>query len=137
MGISYLFVNFNLFDIVHNLDHILINLGTLFVSIFEIISLGLIVIAGYKGIINYIKKDENTSLKLLHDFSIGLSFLLGGEILNTVIITHSLQELALVGGLIVIRVILTILIHWELTQDKKDKELAKGFGIHNDKETKI
>ena len=113
--------------IIDNLYSLLYILGELFVVMFELLALLLIVFAGIKGIINYIKKDENTSLVLLHDFSIGLSFLLGGEILNTVIITHSLQELVLVGGLIVIRVVITVLIHWELTQDKKEKEKEKAL----------
>ncbi len=97
--------------------------GDFFVALFELVALVMIIIAGVRGLILYLKKDDNTALELLKGFSVGLSFLLGGEILKTVIITHDLTELMIVGGLVLIRVAISVLIHWEMEHEKKEHEM--------------
>ena len=48
-----------------------------------------------------------------------LQFKLGGEILRTVVI-REVSEILLVGGIIVLRIALTILIHWEIKNSKNE-----------------
>ncbi len=113
-----------MFDMITSvLKTVLYESGDLIITIFELIALAMICIAGIRGFILYCKKDENTSIELLKGFSIGLSFLLGGEILKTVIVLHDITELIIVGGLVIIRVAISILIHWEIVQEKKEHDL--------------
>ena len=61
-------------------------------------------------------------MDLLKGFSTGLSFLLGAEILKTIAL-EEVSELMMVGGVIVMRVALSILIHWEMKQEQHEREL--------------
>lgn len=89
--------------------------GTL---MFEFIGVIILVLAGLVGIYNFIKKNPYTRLELAKGMSLGLEFKMGGEILRTVAVTRW-NDLALVGGIILLRAALAFLIHWEM---KKDEE---------------
>ena len=53
--------------------------------------------------------------------ALALEFKMGAEIIKTVII-HDLEELAILGVVIVIRALLSVIIHWEMRTDAKEKE---------------
>ena len=48
--------------------------------------------------------------------ALALEFKMGAEIIKTVII-HNLEELAILGVVIVIRALLAVIIHWEIRND--------------------
>ena len=50
--------------------------------------------------------------------SLALEFKMGAEIIKTVII-HNLNELAILGIVIIIRALLAFLIHWEIRLEEK------------------
>ena len=52
--------------------------------------------------------------------TLALEFMLGGEILRTVI-AHELSDILIVGAIIVLRVALTLLIHWESKHLEEDE----------------
>lgn len=56
--------------------------------------------------------------------SLALTFKMGAEIINTVII-HNLQELSILGAVILIRAFLAIIIHWELKAERAESDLEK------------
>ena len=58
--------------------------------------------------------------------AMGLEFKLGSEILRTVIV-RSLSEIAIVGSIIALRAVLTVLIHWEIRNEKADEAAAADF----------
>ena len=96
--------------------------GEVAVLFFELLALIIIIYAGCKGAISLFKKEDNVALDLLKGFSTGLSFLLGAEILKTIAL-EEVSELMMVGGVIVMRVALSILIHWEMKQEQHEREL--------------
>ena len=51
--------------------------------------------------------------------ALALEFKMGAEIIKTVII-HNLEELAIIGIVIVIRALLAFIIHWEIRTDEKE-----------------
>ena len=51
----------------------------------------------------------------------GLEFKLGSEILRTVIV-REFREIWLVGAIILLRASLTLLIHWEITNEERTAE---------------
>lgn len=99
------------------LEETLRNIVDLAILLFEYIGVGIIIFAGVRGIIHYIKRDPNTKLLLAKGLAMGLEFKLGSEILRTVVV-RELSEIYIVAGIIVLRAILTVLIHWEIKNDE-------------------
>lgn len=66
----------------------------------------------------------NIKLKLAKSLELGLEFKLGAEILKTVLI-HSIDELLILSAVVVLRVIMTFVIHWEIknSEEEAKKEL--------------
>lgn len=101
------------------LETLLHSFANLAILLFEYIGVGVITFAGIQGIVNYIRKAPDTRLILAKGLAMGLEFKLGSEILRTVII-RNIEEIFIVAGIIVLRAILTILIHWEIKNDKEE-----------------
>lgn len=99
--------------------HSFINLAML---LFEYIGVCVITFAGIQGIINYIRRKPDTRLILAKGLAMGLEFKLGSEILRTVVV-RSLEEIYIVAGIIALRAILTILIHWEIKNEENEEHL--------------
>ena len=105
----------------NTLNIILNNFIDIAILLFEFVGAIIIVIAGIKGIIGYIKKDPLMRLNLAKGLAFGLEFKLGSEILRTVIV-REFNEMLVVGGIILLRAALTFLIHWEI----RDEENHEG-----------
>ena len=88
---------------------------------FEFVGVFVIILAGLKGVRDYIKKNPQIRLNLATGMALGLEFKLGSEILRTVIV-RELSEIATVAAIIVLRAALTFLIHWEIKVEKADEE---------------
>lgn len=83
------------------------------IHILEIMGIIVICMGAVRDFIDYFSgRQANVKLDLAESMALGLEFMLGGEILRTVI-AHELSDIILVGAIIVLRVALTILIHWE------------------------
>lgn len=91
------------------------------ILMFEWIGVIVLVVAGLMGVINYVRRDPETRLKLAQGLAMALEFKLGGEILHTVI-ARELSEIAVVGAIILLRAALTFLIHWEIKNEKTDRQ---------------
>ena len=119
-------------DIVHMLEQLLLVLVDVGIICVELVGAVVILVAAIRGIIHYIQKDSHTQMVLFKGLSMGLGFFLGSEILRTVVV-RTFAELALVGCIIVLRIALTILMHWEMKveraedeeKEKREREAAK------------
>ena len=83
---------------------------------FEMVGVFIIIVAGVKGLVSFVRRDPNVRLQLAQGMALGLEFKLGSEILRTVIV-RELSELALVAAIIAVRAALTFLIHWEIKNE--------------------
>lgn len=92
--------------------------GTL---MFEFVGVVILVLAGIVGVYNYVKKSPYTRLELAKGMALGLEFKMGGEILRTVGVTKW-QDIAMVGGIILLRAALAFLIYWEIKGEEKECE---------------
>jgi len=99
----------------------LVTLVNLSVVLLEFIGVGVIVVAALQGILNYIRRDPLTRLKLAKGMAMGLEFKLGSEILRTVVV-REFTEIGLVAAIIVLRAALTFLIHWEIKTEESQME---------------
>lgn len=86
----------------------------------ELIGIFMIIFGSVKALIIFFKSgmDLNNSLvkiTLGEALALSLEFKLGAEIIKTVIV-RDLNELIILGFVVVLRIVLTLLIHWEVKQ---------------------
>jgi uncharacterized membrane protein len=113
-------------EILESFLNTFVNLAML---LFEYIGVAVITYAGIRGMVNYIRRDPLTRLKLAQGLAMGLEFKLGSEILRTVIV-RNLEEIYIVGAIIALRAILTLLIHWEIKNEQaEEKERARDAAV--------
>ena len=106
-------------ELIHFLETALQYLVEFAIVIFEFIGVGIIIFAGIKGFINYVRRSPEMKITLAQGLAIGLEFKLGSEIFKTVIV-RDWTEIATVAGIIALRAALTFLIHWEIKEENKD-----------------
>ena len=99
---------------------------------FEIVGAAVIILGALVCIFKYVQsliKHKKLPLKILlaNQLALGLEFMLVAEILKTVVTeNHSLDEILVLGMIILLRAGVSILIHWELKiEDKKEEVNAK------------
>ncbi len=98
------------------------------IHLFELVGVIVLIIAGVRGVVNYIRHDPMVRLNLAKGMALCLEFKLGSEILRTVIV-RDLSEIAMVGAIIALRAALTFLLHWEIKNEEAEAEanLKKEF----------
>lgn len=108
--------------ILHTILNTIVNYAIL---LFELVGVIVIIIACLRGIYDYVRRSPDVRLNLAKGMAMGLEFKLGSEILRTVVV-RSLSEIAIVGSIIALRAVLTILIHWEIKNEEREKKLEDG-----------
>ncbi len=103
------------------LETVLNNIVSYAILLFEYIGVVVIIIAGVRGAVDYVSRRPDTRLRLAQGLAMGLEFKLGSEILRTVVL-RTMSELLIVAGIIALRAVLTVLIHWEIKNEKEDEE---------------
>lgn len=94
---------------------IIVGWGILFIECIGVIVLMKTII---KCFIGYLK-NEHIRLELAEGTALALSFKLGGEVLRTLIV-REWSELLILGAIIALRGAMTLLIHWEIKNEKRD-----------------
>ena len=79
-----------------------------------------LVFTGIKSFVKWLRKGQAVRLELAKGISLALSFKLGGEILRSAIV-NDWTELGILGAVVALRVIMTLVIHWEI---KHEEEIA-------------
>ncbi len=92
----------------------------------ELIGILIIIIGSIRALIRLFqslcrKEPFHVVIDLGKALSLALEFKMGAEIIKTVII-HNLEELAILGVVIVIRALLAVIIHWEIRNDLHHRE---------------
>ncbi len=108
-------------EILEVLEHLLHYVVEAAIVCFELMGVLVIVLTGLRGIWGFFKKDSHLRLNLVMGMALGLEFTLGSEILHT-IVARGFAEIATVAAIVVLRVALTILIHWEIKAEKAEEE---------------
>lgn len=99
------------------------------ISILEIIGIIIVFWSGIYGFWQYfqntfMKKDHDLQTNLANGLAMGLEFKMAAEILRTVLI-QNLKELYMLGAVILLRALLSLLIHYEIKHPKRDKNSNK------------
>ena len=93
------------------------------ISILEIIGIAVVFWSGIHGFWQYVqntflKKQFDLQSNLAKGLAMGLEFKMAAEILKTVLI-QSLDELYMLGAVILLRALLSLLIHYELEHSER------------------
>lgn len=96
------------------------------ITILEIMGIFVVSWSSIQAFWNYIKntffhKNLNIQLLFAKGLATGLEFKMAAEILKTVLI-REMSELLVLGAVILLRAVLSILIHFELKQSKDNTE---------------
>ena len=111
---------------INNYENVLHHIAEFSALSLEFIGVAIIIVGSIKSltqlIVNLIRHRRiNIVIELGKTLALALEFKMGAEIIKTVIV-HDLQELAVLGIVILIRALLAFLIHWEMKMEKKDEE---------------
>ena len=92
-------------------------------DILELVGIIIIIIGSVRALVRLVqcvikKQPFHVVIDLGKALSLALEFKMGAEIIKTVII-HNLEELAILGAVIIIRALLAIIIHWEIRLEEK------------------
>lgn len=91
----------------------------------ELFGICILVITAVRCFYKWIKVDDSIRLELAQGIALALEFKMGGEVLRTVIV-REWSELLILGAIIVLRGILTFIIHWEIKNEKKEMAEAEN-----------
>ena len=99
-------------------------------STLELVGIIIIVVGSFRALVRLFncvvkKLPFHVVIDLGKALSLALEFKMGAEIIKTVII-HNLEELAILGVVIVIRALLAFIIHWEIRIEEKEEALNKN-----------
>lgn len=92
------------------------------IELVELAGIAVLLITAVKGFVNYFRHDEHIRLELAQGIALALEFKLGGEVLRTVIV-REWTELAILGSVILLRAVLTLLLHWEIKIEEEHEQL--------------
>lgn len=115
---------------IETLEKIVQHTAEIGIVIAEIIGISILIITALKCFIKYFKRDEHLRLELAQGIALALEFKLGGEVLHTVI-AREWQDLLILGGIIALRGVLTLLLHWEIKVEE-DRERLQMLDHQND-----
>ena len=87
----------------------------------ELFGIMVLVYTAIKCFIRWIRRDNNLRLDLAQGIALSLEFKMGSEVLRTVVV-RDWEELGILGAVILLRGLLTFLIHWEIKNEKQDME---------------
>jgi uncharacterized membrane protein len=90
------------------------------VVILEFIGVLVLMGSAFQSLWGLMRKTSHIRLSLAEGIALALEFKLGSEVLRTVIVREK-SELFVLGAIIAMRAALTFLIHWEIRNEKVDK----------------
>ena len=106
----------------HALEMSFETLVRVLILLIEFAGIVVIVISMIRGFMGFMRKSDKTRIELAQGIMLGLEFKIGSEVLRSVIVTNW-EELGRLAAIIVLRSLLTLLLHWEIgEEEKREKE---------------
>ena len=107
---------------IDNMDMILTYMAETCSILLELFGIVILVFTAFKCFFQWVKKENHhLRLNLAEGIALSLEFKIGSEVLRTVVV-RDWEELGILGAVILLRGLLTILIHWEIKNEKKEEE---------------
>lgn len=105
------------------LEYILNVIVPIIIHFLEVIGVFIIVLSALRSFFQYARKyfdfsNDHIKIEFAKGLALALEFKLGAEILKTLTI-RTLDEMLILASIVLLRVILTFVIHWEIESDTK------------------
>lgn len=116
------------------LAYILDTLLPIFIQVMEVIGIFIILFSAGKSFVKYALRwfdftDDNIKIEFAKGLALALEFKLGAEILKTLTV-RTLDEMLILASIVLLRVILTFVIHWEIASDtRRQKEFLQAKNL--------
>ena len=104
-------------EVIKVLDWLLENLVQICTVVLELFGIIVLVSTAVSCFVQWIR-NKRQLIRLLE-------FKMGGEVLRTVVV-REWSELGILGAIIVLRAMLTFLIHWEIKNEKRETQEEQG-----------
>ncbi len=122
---------------VNNFKDFLVPFAEITSGLLELIGIIIIFVGSFRALVRLMQCMKNKQpfhvvVDLGKALSLALEFKMGAEIIKTVII-HNLEELAILGVVIIIRALLALLIHWEIRVEEKSRFAENETASKEDK----
>lgn len=119
-------MNLSMSTIIQTYGEFLHNFAEIIAYTLELVGILIIVAGSIKALIHLIRRLRhpepfNVVIDLGRSLALALEFKMGAEIINTVIV-HDLKELATLAIVILIRALLTVIIHWEIKMERREEQ---------------
>ena len=102
------------------LDTVLYDVVQICTVILEFFGIVVLMATALKCFYAWIKKNtQNIRMDLAQGIALALEFKMGGEVLRTVVV-REWSEIGILSAIIVLRAMLTFLIHWEIKNEKNE-----------------
>ena len=108
----------------HAIEELLSQVILLLVHMLEIFGAIVIAFAGTSVFVHFLRTSKDgreIRLTFARYLVFGLEFKLAGEILRTVVV-RTINEVILLGAIIFLRAVLNLVVHWEIRQEKQDRD---------------
>ena len=106
-------------------EHIFDTIVRSCILLIELAGIIIIVISMVRGFIGYLRRQDSTRIQLAQGIMLGLEFKIGSEVLRSVIVS-GWNELGTLAAVILLRSLLTLLLHWEIkVEEEHDERLLK------------
>lgn len=105
---------------IHGLHEVIVCGAEIAKLLMEGIGILVLIIAGIESTIGYIRKNPHSGLNLAKGISTALTFMLGGEVLGTIIAT-SWNNILMLGAIVVLRVTINFVLLWEIEHEERDE----------------
>lgn len=96
------------------------------ITILEMFGIIILICSALRCFIQWIKKNSYLRLNLAQGIALSLEFKMGSEVLRTVIV-RDWSELGILAAIIILRGILTFLIHWEIKHEEEALKNKKSI----------
>ena len=107
---------------IDNMELLLIYIVEICTILLELFGIAVLVYTAIKCFMQWVKKDNHRlRLTLAEGIALSLEFKMGSEVLRTVVV-RDWEELGILGAVILLRGLLTFLIHWEIKNEEKTIE---------------
>ena len=106
---------------IENMDMVLTYIVEICTILMELFGIAVLVYTAIKCFIQWIRHDSNLRLDLARGIALSLEFKMGSEVLRTVVV-REWSELGILGAVILLRGLLTFLIHWEIKHEEEALE---------------
>ena len=100
------------------MEHGLESLVLLCTMLMEVFGISVLVYTASRCFVRWCRREPEVRLALAEGIALALEFKMGGEVLRTVVV-REWNELGILGAIIVLRGVLTFLIHWEIKNEEK------------------